>query len=554
VAKEAKDLELDAAQDETPRRGKNIVLCADGTGNRGGETPDSNVYRLYKIVELHDPEHPQVKFYDNGVGTSKNKYWRAISGALGGGFKSNVCDLYTFLIRAYQPGDRVYIFGFSRGAATVRAFNDFVAVCGLPKDETADGRELHQDELTKRTEHAFDTYVRARKHGKMKEAEALRENKTVSYGAIPIQFIGVWDTVPALGLPQDFQMKGLILFVVNFLLTVLDRVLDIFVPHRFYKFGLSPNVIHACQALAIDDERQTFLPQIWDEFESPETKVEQVWFAGAHSNVGGGYPRMGLSSVAFEWMLVRAQQCGLHYEPGALDAARDSANPHGRLFNSRDGLAIFYRLEPRDIEELSEGKLRGKVQVHSAVLERIDQRSGNYAPGLLPYEYEVVGTSLKTPPRLFRHYGAPDDWRQAKERVMGWMTRRRWLYTFFLESTLVLVGFAIYWWLKYETHVPENPGPIAGRIWGFLQYILPKALEPFAAHLTFEVPWYYSVPLIVLPPAIMVSLMIYFRSAEVEAREDARKLIRKAWQAAAAPDQIRLSSLTIFDDRVTGQH
>jgi uncharacterized protein (DUF2235 family) len=113
--------------------GKNIILCADGTGNRGGETPDTNVYRMYHAVDLHKPERgqTQITFYDNGVGTSTNKYIRAVSGALGFDFGQNVRDLYEFLARNYNAGDIVYLFGFSRGAATVRAFGGY---CQLKPD------------------------------------------------------------------------------------------------------------------------------------------------------------------------------------------------------------------------------------------------------------------------------------------------------------------------------------------------------------------------------------------------------------------------------------
>ena len=112
-------------------KGKNIILFADGTGNKGGYTPSSNVYKLYHAIDLHSPDKKQITFYDNGVGTSTNKYLRGVGGAFGFGFETNVKDLYEFLARNYDPGDDVYIFGFSRGAATVRAFNGFMAHSGL---------------------------------------------------------------------------------------------------------------------------------------------------------------------------------------------------------------------------------------------------------------------------------------------------------------------------------------------------------------------------------------------------------------------------------------
>ncbi|NQY66295.1 MAG: DUF2235 domain-containing protein, partial [Flavobacteriales bacterium] len=110
---------------------KNIILCADGTGNEGGYTPDSNVYKMYNAIDIHNAAKEQITFYDNGVGTQKNKYIRSLSGALGFGFETNVKDLYEFLARRYDAGDGIFMFGFSRGAATIRAFNGFIDNVGL---------------------------------------------------------------------------------------------------------------------------------------------------------------------------------------------------------------------------------------------------------------------------------------------------------------------------------------------------------------------------------------------------------------------------------------
>lgn len=126
--------------------GRNIVLCADGTGNKGGYTPDSKVYKMYHAVDIHDADNPQAIYYDNGVGTAQNKILRALGGAVGFGFATNVRDLYQYLARKYEPGDglsggntspdKVYLFGFSRGAATIRGLFTpavwwMVAVCPM---------------------------------------------------------------------------------------------------------------------------------------------------------------------------------------------------------------------------------------------------------------------------------------------------------------------------------------------------------------------------------------------------------------------------------------
>ena len=126
---------------------KNIVLCSDGTGNKGGSGPDTNVFKIYNAVRINDipaDDRMQIVFYDNGVGTSKLSFLKALGGGLGLGFRHNVRDLYEFLGRNYADGDHVYIFGFSRGAATVRAFAGMLECCGLVHRDPSDkNKRLH---------------------------------------------------------------------------------------------------------------------------------------------------------------------------------------------------------------------------------------------------------------------------------------------------------------------------------------------------------------------------------------------------------------------------
>ena len=136
--------------------GKNIILCSDGTGNQGGVTPDSNVFKIYNAIKLNyvhkkkekeDKKKDQITFYDNGVGTSSFSIMKALGGGMGVGFEANVLDLYEFLGRNYREGDDIYIFGFSRGAATVRAFAGMIEHCGLVVKHKTDGTVLEEEEL-----------------------------------------------------------------------------------------------------------------------------------------------------------------------------------------------------------------------------------------------------------------------------------------------------------------------------------------------------------------------------------------------------------------------
>ena len=255
---------------------KNIIVCADGTGNKGGSTPDSNVYKVYKSVEKYfegaAPDgfqvDEQIVFYDNGVGTAKNKYLRMLGGALGFGFADNVCDLYKFMARNYVSGDRVYFFGFSRGASTVRACNGFISTCGLAK-----GKGLHNRDLDKLVKEAFAAYKIYKK--KPANAEELKKSAS-SHGVIDIHFMGIWDTVVALGFPKRTDVTGPVSAILNALFGLTEKALNQVWPHSFYNYRLTKNVKHAYQALAIDDERTAFWPFVWREKGREAGTVEQV--------------------------------------------------------------------------------------------------------------------------------------------------------------------------------------------------------------------------------------------------------------------------------------
>ncbi len=239
--------------------GKNIVLCADGTGNKGGYTPDSNVYKMYRAVNIHDANNLQVIHYDNGVGTEKNKFLRMLGGAVGFGFGANVRNLYQYLAQEYEPGDdfpsdvsspdKIYLFGFSRGAATLRAFSGFVRACGL-----VDGRDLSNAELTKRVDAEFKKYKAL--NGKQPSILPSKE-KGQSHGVIDIQFLGVWDTVSALGFPERTDITSIGMWVLNAIFVGLGWLTDKipFLAHQFYNYNLTDNVKFAYQALALDDAR-----------------------------------------------------------------------------------------------------------------------------------------------------------------------------------------------------------------------------------------------------------------------------------------------------------
>lgn len=372
---------------------KKIVLCSDGTGNKGGYGADSNVYKTYKAVDVNT--QGQYTFYDQGVGTdksdtSKNKYMTALSGVFGFGFRDNVLHLYHFLARNYVPGDEIFLFGFSRGAATVRAFAGFIYTCGLVDKKYAyiDGT-FDADEFKKLANQAFDCYRRRKKDKNaaqsFKERYGIQDPVYVPGGDIKIKFIGVWDTVSALGFPKDFSV------IFQCFFWMLDEVTDQIAPlaHNFYDYELNNSIQNAYHALSIDDERKTFEPLVWNE-NNFNGHVEQVWFAGVHSNVGGGYPRTGLSDVALLWMLTKAAAHGLVFHTEHITAIEDSANVYDKLYDSRDGVAIYYRYDPRNLVELCYKKLKGNVAIHISAYKKIKEFTEAYAPDGIPSNFDVV--------------------------------------------------------------------------------------------------------------------------------------------------------------------
>src|SRR6266849_118633 len=278
---------------------KKIVLFSDGTGNSSAKAEKTNVWRLFQALDQTKTD--QLAKYDEGVGTSSNKYLAAIGGAFGWGLKRNVIDLYKFVCRNWEPGDDIYGFGFSRGSFTIRVLIDLIATEGLVTFRS-------EEELNRNAAVAYRHYrsknfpswspfvivmrrlrdvllwAKDRIKGYRTYREIEADTITAKREKIPIRFLGLWDTAEAYGMPIDGLKRG------------IDWVLW---PMLFGDLILSPRVQRACHALSIDDERSTFHPLLWDEAAEadmvarkvvPAGRITQVWFAGVHSNVGGGYP------------------------------------------------------------------------------------------------------------------------------------------------------------------------------------------------------------------------------------------------------------------------
>ncbi|WP_020680036.1 DUF2235 domain-containing protein [Marinobacterium rhizophilum] len=335
---------------------KNIVIFSDGTGQEGGKGSNTNIYKLFNMVE--DRTSQQISFYDRGLGTG----WRKLSGNIGGaGISKNIKECYTFIFENFEAGDQIYLFGFSRGAATVRSLSSFIHYFGImPKARP----ELIDNAY--KTYRIEDEFERERRASVFLSAHHTMWTK--------IRFLGCYDAVAALGMPFK---------TIDVLISLIPGL-----KHVFHNFKLSKTVENAYQALAIDDERQIFHPILWDpEILSYQT-VKQVWFCGMHTDVGGGYSEQDLSDIPLMWMKDMAVKHGLVIYPQNTVSIHGDVN--GCMHNSRGkGWTKFYRKKRR----FWDSKRADKPIVHSSVLQR--KKSVNnevnpvYKPWILEREYEV---------------------------------------------------------------------------------------------------------------------------------------------------------------------
>ncbi len=286
---------------------KNLVFLCDGTANElaphptiGKKNPATNVGHLYRRLSQ---SADQVARYEPGVGTFSafgvnNAGWIGVwMGKLFGyGLDENMANGYRFLMEHYEPGDRIFLFGFSRGAYAVRALSGMLETCGL-----LERRHAH------RLREVAQLYAHKDRH---EEAAIFREHFSQD---VTVHFMGVWDTVDSLG--YLYQNR------------------------KFFTGELSPIVTHGYHALAIDEKRPKFEPLLWDESRiRPHQTIVQTWFRGAHADVGGGYKDRRLAEVSLQWMSDHAEREGLDLKPGvAVPQPPDPSAPIHRPWLSFGG-------------------------------------------------------------------------------------------------------------------------------------------------------------------------------------------------------------------------
>jgi hypothetical protein len=329
----------------------NLVVCCDGTWNTAEQRHDgvpvpTNVVRLYNALADESNGVTQLKYYHPGVGTEAGWWDRTMGGATGKGLDANIMSAYHWLCRHYQAKADIYLFGFSRGAYTVRSLTGMIARCGLLKLD-----KVKPDEVWSRVEQVFQRGYRDRSEtisDWKKRGWAFHGSKQST--EIPIHLVGVWDTVGALGIPNDLGILNL---------------LDASDEHMFHDTTLGTSIRHARHAVALDEIRASFQPTLWT---GNHPDVKQVWFPGVHCDVGGGYRETGLSDSSLQWMIDEAKALGLSFDAAMEEQIRP--DPRGVLHDSYTDMFKLLPNQPRSAPRLDGRGQKAPTDLHASVTER----------------------------------------------------------------------------------------------------------------------------------------------------------------------------------------
>ena len=389
------------AQEPQPRK---LIVCCDGTWNsRDAPHAVTNVAKMARALRPFDDSGiSQLIYYHPGVGTG-DRVDQFLGGAFGVGLSGNVQSEYAFLADNFNYGDQIFLFGFSRGAYTVRSLAGLIGLLGLM--QKADMDYFPQVYKIYMSREYRDVLVRGQDLAAAKDAlrklfpegEANGKNaellQTVDNSRrTAIHFIGVWDTVGSLGVPYG----------------PLSRIAAS--RYNFHDTDLSEAVNYAYQALAIDERRGAFPPTLWTRKEGrgalPEEQahkqvLEQVWFAGCHSNIGGGYEDCGLSDISFLWMVSKEAAAALDDggRPLAFDEGYLRKKIDRRMGALTDSAAGPWRVLPKHVRAIMARPPEGKETcelIHASVMQRYKwPKAGSFAP--FPYRPKNASTLLDNP-------------------------------------------------------------------------------------------------------------------------------------------------------------
>jgi len=375
---------------------KRIIVLVDGTWNKEGAGADTNVAKLdsgKKIITQAFIKAnatggiAQHVYYHDGVGSDGDLTQKLLGGAIGLGLKKIIQDAYEFVVSDYTAGDEVYMFGFSRGAYAVRALAGLIAASGIQRQQNEDVFEI-----------AWAHYRVAPSVRQQPQTASSTDQKTLEdydflaqrqafHDTRNIKCVAVWDTVGSYGIPAGIGLAPLARY---FTLVTLG----------FHDTSFGEHIEVGLHAVAVDEHRRPFVPTFWTiaKAQQPRGHVEQTWFAGAHCNVGGGYPESGLSDQALIWMIARVQALtNLEFDTAAV-RADTKANIAEAVVDSTEGWVIdhafpHYRtvLSPVAIrhgylfntEDPTEEHINESVH-WSVIAKRTSAATNRYSPPNLP--------------------------------------------------------------------------------------------------------------------------------------------------------------------------
>lgn len=485
---------------------KNIVVLSDGTGNGAAKRHKTNVWRIYEALDLHAEN--QIAMYDDGVGSKDTLPNKILGGAFGYGLKRNVIEMYKFLCREYrqndQSKDKIYLFGFSRGAFTVRVLAGLITSVGLCREW--DGPQ----ELDQESRRCYREY-RQKYLNELKGRYDTLEIDTTKRVVPQIEFVGVWDTVDAYGFPID----------------EIAAIWHNYVyPFRFSNRNLSEKILRACHAISVDDERKTFHPVLWNEKNGDDTRIKQFWFAGVHADVGGGYPRKSLSLVSLDWMIAEVEKTtdrdGLVFIDQVRSLYHQQSDWNGPQHDSRARLGVFYRYKPREIAKLSNDSINDVSievpKIHQSVFERIKGHGHQYFPIGIPAEYQVLTSTGEN--RVYEEGDKADKRFEAMKPVWEIVQRRSKIYVLMaLTATLlVLVGFFP---VSPSGHECSALPPVVG----WIQHTIEKILPEFMGQ------WIDGVFCSFLVSGALILGLSALYAADVKGKRKLRELAVKAWKS-----------------------
>ncbi len=327
---------------------KRLIVCCDGTWNtpdqeENGIPAPTNVFKIFNaIAEKDKKNNVQLKYYHPGVGSEGGVVESVLGGAIGAGISNNIRSAYHWLGCNYNEGDEIYLFGFSRGAFAARSLGGFLGR-GL-----LDLKNLGSDDSWFRVKKAYDKGYR-RKNSTLEDWAESYWKFFHKGQSLPINFVGVWETVGALGVPDDLEIINIFEKRKNW---------------RFHDTELGSYVKTARHAMAIDEIRSSFTITRWNN-SVQHPGIKELWFPGVHSDVGGGYADSKLSNGALLWMMEESSKVGLEFREGIQTQIKP--DPCGVIHNSFKGGFAKLRSRPRNIDAMVE---RNKNLFHLSALER----------------------------------------------------------------------------------------------------------------------------------------------------------------------------------------